>query len=876
MGEPKKKEEPEQTEAQPEEERIPDVLPLLPVRDAVYFPHMIFPLVVGRDKSVRALDDAVAHGRYILLVAQKEMGIDEPGPEDIYSVGVAAEVMQMLKVPDGTVRVMLEGLARVRLMEFVQSEPLFRVRVEPIPEVQVQNVEMEALTRSVSSQFEQVVHLGRQIPAEALLNIISIDDPGRLADTVTPYLPIKVEQKQEILETFAPRKRLEKLSAILRREIEILEIQKNIRSRVEKEMGESQREYLLREQMKAIQQELGERDERTTEIQDYKQKIEAAKMPEAVRERAEKELERLEKMPYAAPEGVVVRTYLDWLVTLPWGVATKERLDIGEAQRVLDEDHYGLRQVKDRMLEFLAVRKLAGALKGPILCFAGPPGVGKTSIGRSIARALGRNFIRISLGGIRDEAEIRGHRRTYIGALPGRIIQGIKSAGSRNPVFMLDEIDKLGMDFRGDPSSALLEALDPEQNDQFSDHYLEVPFDLRDVMFITTANILDPVPPALRDRMEVIPFPGYIEDEKLAIAEQFLIPKQLGEHGLIPPPKNDQPVPRRRSVKSKYVVFESEAIREIIRRYTREAGVRNLERSIATICRKVAKGVARGRKQQVEVTPQNLKRFLGQERFTYGVAEERDEVGTATGLVYTEVGGDTVSVEISRMDASKPALQLTGQLGDVMRESAQAALTFVRSRAAHLGIPTDFFEKSEIHIHVPAGAVPKDGPSAGITMATAIASALTGRSVRKDVAMTGEITLRGKVLPVGGLKEKILAAHRAGIRTVILPRENRKDLDDVPANVKRDLSFKYVENMDQVLRVALGGGPKATATAKTGTTAKDAKSAKTRTTAKSAKTRTTAKGAKTKGIARGTRASKRVQKKKPNKRAANRKASNRK
>ena len=795
--------EPEIMEVEEEDERIPDVLPLLAVRDAVYFPRMIFPLVVGRDKSVRALEDAVAHGRYILLVAQKEMGVDEPGRDDVYSVGVAAEVMQMLKVPDGTVRVMLEGLARMRITGFEHDEPHYRVHVTEIPEVEARGVEMEALMRSVSSQFEQVVHLGRQIPAEALLNIISIDEPGRLADTITPYLPIKVEQKQDILETTSAGERLNKLSTILRREIEILEIQKNIRSRVEKEMGESQREYLLREQMKAIQQELGERDERSGEMGEYRARIEAAGMTPIAKEKAEKELERLEKMPFAAPEGVVIRTYLDWLVTLPWSISTEEKLNVNEAQRVLDEDHYGLKQVKDRILEFLAVRKLSGSMKGPILCFAGPPGVGKTSIGKSIARALGRKFVRMSLGGVRDEAEIRGHRRTYIGALPGRIIQGVKAAGSRNPVFMLDEIDKLGMDFRGDPSAALLEALDPEQNDQFSDHYLEVAFDLSDVMFVTTANMLDTIPPALRDRMEIIAFPGYIEDEKLAIAQQFLVPKQLRDHGLMPQPAAERKGKKAKPLKSKYMEFDPNAIREIIRGYTREAGVRSLERTIANVCRKVAKEVARGKTAKVIVNEKVLRKFLGSPRFSYGLAEERDEVGIATGLAYTEVGGDTIMVEVARLPSSHGSLQLTGHLGDVMRESAQAALTFVHSRAAKLEIPQETFEKSEIHIHVPAGGIPKDGPSAGITIATAIASALTGKAVRKDVAMTGEITLRGKVLPIGGLKEKTLAAHRAGIKTIILPKENRKDLEDVPKNVKKDLSFRFVETMDQVLRLAL-------------------------------------------------------------------------
>jgi ATP-dependent Lon protease len=771
----------------PEEQVIPEILPLLPIRDKVYFPHMIFPLFVGRDKSVRALEEARAAERYILLVAQKQMAVDDPQPEDVYDIGTVAEVMQVLNLPDGTVRVMLEGAARVRVLEYTQTDPFYRVRIEVLPEEEDKGVEAEALIRSVTQQFQQVVELGKNIPPEALINVMNLDEPGRLADTITPFLPLKVEAQQEVLETVAPRERLEKLSLFLKKETEILEIQKNIRNKVEKEMGDTQREFILREQLKAIQQELGERDERTSEIEEYRTKIEAAQMPEEVQERALKELDRLEKMPFAAPEGVVVRTYLDWLVALPWAKQTEEVLNIEEAAKVLDEDHYGLQKVKERILEFLAVRKLAGKLKGPILCFVGPPGVGKTSIGKSIARALGRKFVRISLGGVRDEAEIRGHRRTYIGALPGRIVQGIKTAGYRNPVFMLDEIDKIGIDFRGDPSAALLEALDPEQNSAFSDHYLEVPFDLSDVMFITTANLLDPVPPALKDRMEVIAFPGYTEDEKLQIAEGFLVPKQRKEHGL----------------KDEQLEVESDALRKVIREYTREAGVRNLEREVATVCRKVAKEVASGKEGETKVTDEEVKTFLGARRYHFGVAEEKDEIGAATGLVVTMVGGDIVSVEATLLKSREGRLTLTGNLSDVMKESAQAGLSYVRSRVKELEIDEDFYQKTEIHIHLPAGAVPKDGPSAGITMATALASALTRRPVRKDVAMTGEITLRGKVLPVGGVKEKVLAAHRAGICMVILPKENERDLEDVPTNVQQELEFKFVEHCDEVLRLAL-------------------------------------------------------------------------
>ena len=777
-----------------EDAEIPEILPLLPIREPVYFPHNIFPLFVGRDKSIRALEEARSQDRYILLVAQRQMAVDDPAPEDIYDVGTVAEVMQVLNLPDGTVRVMLEGQARVRIQEYLQQEPFFRVRVEVIPEVDERSAEVEALMRSVIAQFQQVVELGKEIPPEALVQVVNIDEPGRLADTVIPYLHLrpKVERLQELLETISVRDRLEALNLILKKETEILEIQRNIRNKVEKEMGDTQREFILREQLKAIQQELGERDERGSEIDEYREKIQNSKMPEDVEERALKELDRLEKMPFQAPEGVVVRTYLDWLTVLPWSVATEETLEIPTAAATLDEDHYGLAKVKERILEFLAVRKLAKEMRGPILCFVGPPGVGKTSIGKSIARALGRKFIRVSLGGVRDEAEIRGHRRTYIGALPGRILQGIKTAGSNNPVFMLDEIDKLGMDFRGDPSSALLEALDPEQNGAFSDHYLEVPFNLQNVMFITTANILDPVPPALKDRMEVIHFPGYIEDEKLAIAKGFLVPKQLKENG----------------ISEEYLQLDDEALLRVIREYTREAGVRNLEREIATLCRKVAKEVASGTTDLVTIGDDDVKTFLGPRRHHYGRGEEKDEIGAATGLVYTEFGGDIVTVEATLLKAHQTKLTLTGQLGEVMKESAMAAMSYVRSRARLLDFDDEIFDRTEVHIHVPAGAVPKDGPSAGITMATALASALTRRAIKKDIAMTGEITLRGKVLPVGGVKEKVLASHRAGMKVVILPNENERDLEEIPQNVKDDLKFHFVEHMDQVIGLALVEGPR--------------------------------------------------------------------
>jgi ATP-dependent Lon protease len=764
-------------------------LPLLPIRDQVYFPHMIFPLLVGREKSVRALEEAIADERQIVLVAQRHVNTEDPAPEDLYNIGITAEVIQILRVPDGTVRVMLEGIERVKIVRFLQETPYFQVIVQPLPTEERRDLEIEAMMRGVVSQFEQIVNASRNIAPETLINVINTDEPGRLADAITPYLhQLRVEVKQEILETLDVRERLEKLVVVLKKEWEILEIQRTIRGRVEKEMGDTQREMILREQLKAIQQELGERDERTGEIEEFRARILGAQMPSSVEERALKEVDRLEKMPLAAPEGVVIRNYLDLLTALPWNRATEDRVDIEEAAAVLEEDHYGLKKVKERILEFLAVRQLVGSeMKGPILCFVGPPGVGKTSLGKSIARALGRKFIRISLGGVRDEAEIRGHRRTYVGALPGRIIQGIKQAGSNNPVFMLDEIDKLGVDFRGDPSSALLEALDPEQNSEFSDHYLEVPFNLRNVMFITTANLLDPIPPALRDRMEVISFSGYTEEEKIAIAEQFLVPKQRKEHGLKP----------------KQLTITQDALRKVTREYTREAGVRNLEREIAAICRKVARKVAGGQTRPTKIDAKEVETYLGQRRFHYGTMEENDEIAAATGLVYTEYGGDIVTVEVSLLHGPEARLVLTGQLGEVMKESAQAALTYVRSRAAELKLEEETFRRLDLHIHVPAGAVPKDGPSAGITIATALASALTRCPVRKDVAMTGEITLRGRVLPVGGIKEKTLAAHRAGIRTIILPEENRKDLEDVPEAVRAEMQFMHVRHMDEVLKIAL-------------------------------------------------------------------------
>jgi ATP-dependent Lon protease len=772
---------------------IPEALPLVPIRDNVYFPHMMFPLFVGRDRSIKALEAATeGNSRYILLAAQRELATEDPEPDDIHEMGIVAEVVQHLKMPDNTVRVMLEGGQRVRLRRFLQTEPYLLVHTEPIPVERDQGdpEEIEALMRTLTTQFERLVTEGKNIPPEALVNVLNLSDPDQLTDTIVPYLSLRVDQKQALLETISVRDRLEKLVVVLYREQEILEAQKNIRSRVEKEMGENQREFILREQLKAIQQELGEIGEIGDDAAEYRGKIEAAKMPESVQERALKEVSRLERTPSASPESGVIRNYLDWLVAMPWSEKTDERLEMSEAEEILQEDHWGLEKVKERILEFLAVRKLSeGKTRGPILCFVGPPGVGKTSLGRSVARALGRRFLRVSLGGVRDEAEIRGHRRTYVGAMPGRIIQALKTSAVKNPVFLLDEIDKLGSDFRGDPSSALLEALDPEQNKEFSDHYLEVPFDLSDVMFVATANLLDTIPPALRDRMEVISFSGYIEDEKLAIAERYLVPRQIESNGLKP----------------EQVSFERPALLRVIREYTREAGVRNLERELGSICRKVARRFAGGDTEPVVVTDESIKGYLGGRRFHWGVAEENDEVGAATGLVYTESGGDTVTIEVllTRSSVTDSRLTLTGQLGDVMKESAQAAWTFIRSRFQLLDLPEDAGSNRDVHVHVPAGAVPKDGPSAGVTLATALASALSGKAVRKDVAMTGEITLRGKVLPVGGVKEKVLAAHRAGVRFVLLPAENEKDLEDIPEDVRADLTFKFVSHADEVLRFAL-------------------------------------------------------------------------
>mgnify|MGYP000645734393 CR=1 FL=1 len=764
------------------------VLPLLPLRGVLVFPFMVIHLDVGREKSVRAVEETMLRDRFIFLAAQRDAQIDDPKPDDIYTVGTVVEVKQLLKLPGGTIRVLVEGMARARILRYVAEEPFFRVEVEEFAEPQARNSHVEALKRSLINQFEQYVKLSKRIPPETVVSIVSIEEVGRLADIIASHLTLKVEDKQELLEAVDVATRLEKLCAIISRELEIVELERRINIRVRKQMEKTQKEYYLREQIKAIQKELGEKDERQAESEEYRAKIAQAKLPKEVEEKALKEVERLEKMPPMAAEATVVRNYLDWLLALPWTKTTKDRLDIDVAEQILEEDHYGLKEPKERILEYLAIRQLANNIKGPILCFVGPPGVGKTSLGRSIARALERKFVRISLGGVRDEAEIRGHRRTYVGALPGRIIQGMRQAGSKNPVFLLDEVDKMSTDFRGDPSAALLEVLDPEQNNAFSDHYIEIPFDLSQVLFITTANYPYNIPRPLWDRMEIIQISGYTEEEKVQIAVRHLIPKQLKEHGMT----------------AEQLRFSEKALRKIIREYTRESGVRNLERQIAAVCRKTAKRIVSGKTPRARLTAQNIEKFLGIPKYRYGLPENVDEVGVATGLAWTETGGETLFIEVS-LCKGKGNLTLTGKLGEVMKESAQAGYSFIRSRARQLGIDEDFYEKFDVHIHVPEGATPKDGPSAGIAMATALASALTGRKVRHDVAMTGEITLRGRVLPVGGIKEKVLAAHRAGIKTVILPADNKKELEEIPPHVRNKLTIIFARHMDEVLAAALVG-----------------------------------------------------------------------
>ena len=761
-------------------------LPILPLKNGVVYPNAIMPITIGQERSIKLIDDVLVKDKIAGIVSVKNPEIEIPNPEDLYTMGCSALIVKMMKLPDNQMSVLVQGQSRIRIQEYTQTSPYLLAKIDIIKEESKKNVETEALMVSIKNLFQRAVELSPHIPSEVGAFVTGMDEPGNLADLIATNFNISLAEKQEILEIIDIKKRLEKVIGILNKELQVLELGSKIQGELKKEMDKNQREYYLREQLKAIQRELGEEDERTVEVTELKEKIKNAKMPEEVHQVATKELDRLSKMSPAAAEYTVSRTYLDWLIELPWSVATEDNLDIDEAQKILDEDHYDLEKVKKRIVEYLAVRKLKTDMKGPILCFAGPPGTGKTSLGKSIARALGRKFIRISLGGVRDEAEIRGHRRTYVGALPGRIIQGIKKTGSHNPVFMLDEVDKIGMDFRGDPSSALLEVLDPEQNFSFSDNYLEVPFDLSHVMFITTANILDTIPPALRDRMEVLDLPGYTEEEKLMIAQTYLVSRQLEAHGL----------------KTENLKFEDEAICAIIRDYTREAGLRNLEREIATICRGTAKDFAQGKTEPVIITKELLHPFLGPTKFFSEIAERTSVPGVATGLAWTPTGGDIIFIEATKMKGNK-SLTLTGSLGDVMKESAQAALSYIRSKPKDFNIPEDFFEKNDIHLHVPAGAIPKDGPSAGVTMLTALTSLLTNRLVRHDVAMTGEITLRGLVLPVGGIKEKVLAAKRAGINKIIMPKKNENNLEEIPENVKNGMEFYLVEKMDQVIEKAL-------------------------------------------------------------------------
>ncbi len=766
---------------------IPAELPILPLRGTVAYPDLVIPLVVGRDRSIRLIDEAMAKDRMIGILTQRNAEIEDPDEEDLYTLGTVASIMKMVKMVDGSQRIVVQGLCRFKLIEFTSKEPHLEAKVLPIFEEYQRDIEIDAMYINLKNLYSRAVEMAPYLSSELAQIAAKIENPGNLADLVASTINVSVPEKQEILEKIDLKERMKKVTILLNREVETLELSSKIQSHVKEGIDKTQREYYLREQLKAIQKELGETDEKFTEIEDMKKKITEAKMPAEAQKVAEKELERLSRMSTMSAEYTVSRTYLDWLTELPWSKETEDNLDISDATTILDEDHYNLKKVKKRILEYLAVRKLKADMKGPILCFVGPPGVGKTSLGRSIARALGRKFMRMSLGGIRDEAEIRGHRRTYVGALPGRIIQGIKKAGSNNPIFMLDEVDKIGMDFRGDPSSALLEVLDPEQNFSFSDHYLEVPFDLSKVMFIATANMLDPIPPALKDRMEVLELPGYTEEEKLMIARQFLLPKQLGEHGLT----------------EENIEFDDEAIKTIIRSYTRESGVRNLEREIASVCRAVAKEVAEGKTELTKVVAESIHGYLGPIKFFSEIAERTKYSGVATGLAWTPTGGDILFIESTKM-RGKGNLNLTGQLGDVMKESAQAALSYVRSKAGDYNISEEFFEKNDIHIHVPQGAIPKDGPSAGVTMLVSLISLLTDRHVRNDVAMTGEITLRGLVLPVGGIKEKVLAARRAGIKSVILPKLNEKDLEEVPETIKEKMEFRFIEKMDEAIQLALG------------------------------------------------------------------------
>jgi len=763
------------------------ILPLLPLRDIVVFPGMVVPLFVGRDKSVAALEAALSFDRLIFLSSQIDPSTNEPEEDEIHRVGTISHVIQMLKLPDGTVKVLVEGRLRAKIVHYLPNDRFFQVSVEESIPVPFTGPSAEAMIRNVRTSFENFSKLSKKIPQDLVTQVSGIDDTARLADTLAAQLPVKISEKQAVLELETDAERLEKLLLLMESEVEVLEIERRIRGRVKKQMEKSQREFYLNEQMRAIQKELGQGEEGRTELDELEEKIRKRGMGKEALQKAQKEIKKLRMMSPMSAEATVSRNYIDWLVSIPWQERTEDKLDISEAERVLDEDHYGLEKVKERILEYLAVRKLVSKLKGPILCFVGPPGVGKTSLARSIARAMGRKFVRMSLGGVRDEAEIRGHRRTYIGAMPGKIMQQVKKAGTVNPVFLLDEVDKMSADFRGDPSSALLEVLDPEQNSTFNDHYLDVDYDLSDVFFVTTANMLHGIPGPLQDRMEIIRLLGYTEVEKLHIARGYLIPKKVEEHGL----------------SKEKVTFSDMAILQIIRYYTREAGVRSLEREIASVCRKIARQVVKPpAKDRIMVTPKAVRRYLGVTRYRYGEAEEKQSIGVATGLAWTEVGGELLMIEVAIMPG-KGNVKVTGKLGEVMQESASAALSYIRTRAELMGIEKDFYQKNDIHIHVPEGATPKDGPSAGITMATALASALLRMPARNDLAMTGEITLRGRVLPIGGVKEKLLAAHRGGIKTVILPQENEKDLAEVPAKIKNSLEIHFVRHMDEVMALAI-------------------------------------------------------------------------
>ncbi|MED1748340.1 endopeptidase La [Bacillus zhangzhouensis] len=763
-------------------------VPLLPLRGLLVYPTMVLHLDVGREKSVQALEQAMMNDHMIFLATQREISIDEPGEEEIFKVGTYTKIKQMLKLPNGTIRVLVEGLNRAQIESYVELEDYTSVDIKELAEEELKDAEAEALMRTLLDHFDQYIKISKKISAETYATVTDIEEPGRMADIVASHLPLKLKDKQEVLETVDVKKRLNRVISLIHNEKEVLEIEKKIGQRVKRSMERTQKEYYLREQMKAIQKELGDKEGKTGEVSTLMSKIEESGMPDSVRETALKELNRYEKIPSSSAESSVIRNYIDWLINLPWGIYTEDRLDLKLASQILDDEHHGLEKVKERVLEYLAVQKLTNSLKGPILCLAGPPGVGKTSLAKSIAMSLDRKFIRISLGGVRDESEIRGHRRTYVGAMPGRIIRGMSKAGTMNPVFLLDEIDKMSSDFRGDPSSAMLEVLDPEQNHNFSDHYIEETFDLSQVLFIATANNLATIPGPLRDRMEIITIAGYTEVEKAEIVKDHLLPKQLKEHGL----------------KKGNLQLREAAIYDMIRYYTREAGVRGLERQLAAICRKAARAIVAEDRKRITVTEKNLSEYLGKRLYRYGQAETTDQVGVVTGLAYTTVGGDTLSIEVS-LSPGKGKLLLTGKLGDVMRESAQAAFSYIRSKADELNIDPHFNEKHDIHIHVPEGAVPKDGPSAGITIATALVSALTGRPVSKEVGMTGEITLRGRVLPIGGLKEKALGAHRAGLKTIILPKENEKDIDDIPESVRQGLTFIPVSHLDEVLEKALVG-----------------------------------------------------------------------